>query len=43
VEFAAQSLPHCYWAKLYYEQQLSRGASRQAALRALAFKWIRIL
>ena len=41
VEFAASSLPHCYWAKAYYEQQLSRGSSRQAALRALAFKWIR--
>ena len=43
VEFAAVSLPHCYWAKAYYEQQRSRGASRQVALRALAFKWIRIL
>jgi transposase len=43
VEFAARSLPHCYWAKAYYEQQLGRGSSRQAALRALAFKWIRIL
>ena len=43
VEFAALSLPHCYWAKAYYEQQLNRGSSRQAALRALAFKWIRIM
>jgi transposase len=43
VEFAALSIPHCYWAKAYYEQQRKRGASRQAALRALAFKWIRIL
>jgi transposase len=43
VEFAALSLPHCYWAKAYYDQQRSRGSSRQAALRALAFKWIRIL
>lgn len=43
VEFAALSLPHCYWAKAYYEQQRSRGSSRQAALRALAFKWIRIM
>jgi transposase len=36
VEFAAASLPHCYWAKAYYEQQRTRGSSRQAALRALA-------
>ena len=43
VEFAALSIPHCYWAKAYYEQQLARGSSRQAALRALAFKWIRIM
>jgi transposase len=43
VEFAAVSLPHCYWAKAYYEQQRSRGAARQVALRALAFKWIRIM
>jgi transposase len=43
VEFAASSLPHCYWAKAYYDQQRARGSSRQAALRALAFKWIRIM
>jgi hypothetical protein len=42
VEFAALSIPHCYWAN-YYEQQRERGASHQAALRALAFKWIRII
>jgi transposase len=43
VEFAALSIPHCYWAKAYYEQQRARGSSRQAALRALAFRWIRIM
>jgi transposase len=42
VEWAGLSIPHCYWAKAYYEQQRSRGSSHQAALRALAFKWIRI-
>jgi len=36
------SIPHCYWAKAYYAQQRARGSSHQAALRALAFKWIRI-
>ena len=43
VEWTAQSIPHSYWAKAFYEQQRARGASHQAALRALAFKWIRIL
>lgn len=43
VEWAALSIPHCYWAHAFYEQQRARGSSRQAALRALAFKWIRIL
>jgi len=43
VEYAALSLPYCYWAKTFYQQQLSNGSTRQAALRALAFKWIRIM
>ena len=43
VEWAALSIPHCYWAKAYYEQQRARGSSHQAALRALAFKWVRIV
>jgi hypothetical protein len=37
------SIPHSYWAKAYSEQQRARGSSHQAALRALAFKWVRIL
>ncbi len=43
VEWAALSIPHCYWAKAYYQQQRSRGATHQVALRSLAFKWIRIV
>lgn len=43
VEWAAQSIPHSYWAKAFYEQQRSKGSSHQTALRALSFKWIRIL
>jgi transposase len=43
VEWAAQSIPHCYWAAVYYRQQRTKGVTHQAALRALAFKWIRIL
>ena len=43
VEWAAQSIPHSYWARVFYEQQRAKGSSHQAALRALAFKWMRIL
>jgi transposase len=43
VEWAGQTVPRSFWAGAYYRQQRARGASHQAALRALAFKWIRIL
>lgn len=43
VEWAAQTINKSYWAGLYYQQQRSIGCSHQAAVRALAFKWIRIL
>lgn len=42
-EFAGQSIPQCAWAKAFYEEQIARGASHHAAVRALAYKWIRIL
>ncbi len=42
-EFAACSLPHCRWARAFYEQQRERGAGHHEAIRALAFRWIRIL
>jgi transposase len=43
-EFAGQSIPHCPWAKLFYESHLQGDKSRHhMAVRALAFKWIRIL
>src|SRR5436309_11231870 len=32
-----------FWAAAYYRQQRDKGCSHQAAVRALAFKWIRIL
>ena len=43
VEWAAQTIPHSFWAGAFYAQHRARGASRQSALRALAFKWVRIL
>lgn len=42
-ELAGQSIPHCAWAKTYYQQQRARGNSHHAAVRALAYKWIRII
>ena len=43
VEWAAQTINKSYWAGLYYRQQRDKGCNHQAAVRALAFKWIRIL
>jgi transposase len=43
VEWAAETIPRSFWAGAYYRQQRAKGCSHQAALRALAFKWIRIL
>jgi transposase len=43
VEWAAESIRHSFWARAYYQQQRHKGTSHQAAVRALAFKWIRIL
>ena len=43
VEWASQSIQHSFWAHAYYQQQRARGNSHQAAVRGLAFKWLRIL
>jgi transposase len=42
-EWAAPSIPPSYWARAFDETQRPKGASHQAALRALAFTWSRIL
>jgi transposase IS116/IS110/IS902 family protein len=42
-EFADQSIRFSRWARAYYDQQRARGNTHHAALRALAYKWIRIL
>lgn len=42
-EFAQHSILHCSWAQQYYEDQRKKGKSNHSAIRALAFKWIRIL
>jgi transposase len=43
VEWASESIRHSFWARAYYAQQRAKGNTHQAATRALAFKWIRIL
>jgi hypothetical protein len=43
VEWVGETIPRSFWAKAFYEQQKAKGASHAAAVRALAFKWIRIL
>jgi hypothetical protein len=43
VEWAAESIRHSFWARAYYQQQRDKGTSHQAAVRALAFKWLRVV
>jgi len=42
-EFAACSIKFCGWAQAYYQSQRACGKGHHVAVRALAFKWIRIL
>ena len=43
VEFANHSRVKSLWAAAYYKSQRDKQKSHQAALRALAYKWLRIL
>jgi hypothetical protein len=43
VAWAAESIRHAFWAQVYDQQQRDKGKAHQVAVRALAFKWIRIL
>jgi transposase len=43
VEWANESIRFSFWAKAFYQQQREKGKTHQMAIRALAFKWIRIL
>jgi transposase len=42
-EYAQCSLRSSPWARAYYYEQRKRGKSHHTAIRALAFKWIRII
>jgi transposase len=43
VEWAGQTVPRCDWAGEFYRRQKASGKGHHAILRALAFKWLRIL
>jgi transposase len=43
VEWAASSIQHSFWARAFYDSHRAKGSSHNATIRALAFKWIRIL
>ena len=42
-EFAAHSIAKSAWARAYYNLQIEKQKSHHAAVRSLAFKWIRVL
>jgi transposase len=43
LEWCHQTIRYCPWSKAFYEQEKRRGIGHWTILRALAFKWIRIL
>jgi transposase len=42
-EFAGCSIPQSRWAKAYYDEQIARGKPHHRVVRALAYKWQRIM
>lgn len=42
-EYAKQSILHSRWAAAYYGQQRAKGCGHHTAVRALAYKWQRIM
>ncbi len=42
-EFASHSVGSCDWARAFYLKQRRHNCSHQAAVRSLAYKWIRII
>lgn len=43
VEWAGMSVRYSYWAQAYYRYQRELGKQHNVAIRALAFKWLRIV
>jgi transposase len=42
-EFAGQSIRYCAWARAYYDHKRAEGKGHNAAIRALAYRWIPII
>lgn len=42
-EYAKESILHSRWAAAFYQQQREKGSPHHTAVRALAFKWQRII
>ena len=42
-EYAGLSIGRCRWAKAFYDSKIKAGKTPQAAKRALAYKWMRII
>ena len=43
LEWTGQTITRSLWSRAYYQQQRAKGVSHYTALRALAYKWIRIM
>ena len=43
VEWAGQTVHYSAWAKAYYQRMIQKGKKHAVIIRALAFKWIRVL
>lgn len=43
IEWTNETLRFSFWARAFYQAQREKGKTHQMAIRALAFKWIRIL
>ncbi len=43
IEWASQTIRYSFWAQAFYRTQREKGKTHQMAIRALAYKWIRIL
>jgi transposase len=42
-EFSARSILYCSWARGYYDRKKMEGKRHHAAIRVLAYRWIRII
>ena len=43
IEWSGQTVVHSIWARAYYQHRKAKGQEHHVILRALAFKWVRVL